>query len=214
MNIRGIKGKYYDLIDLINKLNSPDIIILCETWLKSSDAHPQIAGYYYLGKNRQSRKGGGVGFLIKNNLKCRCLPELELSSDMTESLFVEIKGNRHNLVMGTIYCPPNTPVNNFIESYANMCTKLYKYSHVVIGLDHNLDLLKSTRHSQTQQFLEVTLEANLILTIAKPTRVTHTSVTLIDNILIKSTLYDSHRSSIIINNISDHYPFYHLIILI
>ena len=72
LNIRGIKGKYYDLIDLINKLNSPDIIILCETWLKSSDAHPQIAGYYYLGKNRQSRKGGGVGFLIKNNLKCRC----------------------------------------------------------------------------------------------------------------------------------------------
>ena len=111
---------------------------------------------------------------------------------MTEFLFVEIKRNRHNLVMGTIYRPPITPVNNFIESYANMCTKLYKYSHVVIGLDHYLDLLKSTRHSQMQQFLEVTLEANLILTITKPTRVTHTSATLIDNILIKSTLYDFH----------------------
>ena len=57
LNIRGIKGKYYDLIDLINKLNSPDIIILCETWLKSSDAHPQIAGYYYLGKTDKVERG-------------------------------------------------------------------------------------------------------------------------------------------------------------
>ena len=34
LNIRGLKGKYHDLIELICKLNYPDIIILCETWLK------------------------------------------------------------------------------------------------------------------------------------------------------------------------------------
>ena len=108
--------------------------------------------------------------------------------------------------MGTIYCPPNTPVNSFLTSYSDMCSNLHKYKHVVIGLDHNLDLLKSTHHSQTQQFLEVTLEANLIPTITKPIWVTNISVTLIDNILTKSDLYKTHRSNIIINNISDHYP--------
>ena len=35
LNIRGIKGKYYDIIDLINRLNSTDVIILCEIWLKT-----------------------------------------------------------------------------------------------------------------------------------------------------------------------------------
>ena len=65
LNIRGLKGKYYDIIDLINKLNNPDVIILCETWLKSNDKQPQISGYDYIDKSRQNRKGGGVGLSDK-----------------------------------------------------------------------------------------------------------------------------------------------------
>ena len=84
--------------------------------------------------------------------------------------------------------------------------KLATFKHVVIGLDHNLDLLKSSTHSQTQQFLETTLEYNLIPTITKPTRVTHNSTTLIDNILLKTENHELHQSKVIIDNISDHYP--------
>ena len=93
-----------------------------------------------------------------------------------------------------------------MKSYSNLCQQLQSYHHVVIGLDHNLDLLKSSMHTQTQQFLEVTLENNLIPTITKPTRVTHSSATLIDNILLKSELHETHQSKILIDNISDHYP--------
>ena len=106
LNIRGIKGKYYDLLDLINKLNNPEVIILCETWLKANDSQPQIADYNFIGKSRQHRKVGGVGFLINKKLKSRNLLELNLNDEIVESLFVEIKGNHHNMVMGTIYRPP------------------------------------------------------------------------------------------------------------
>ena len=173
------------MLELIDKLDNPDVIILCETWLKANDAQPQIFDYNFIGQHRLNRKGGGVGILINKKLKARCLPDLKLDDDTVESLFVEIKGNHHNMVMGYIYHPPNTSVNSFLKSYQEMCSKLHKYKHVVIGLDHNLDLLKCTHHSQTQQFLEVTLESNLIPTITKPTHVTNTSATLIDNILIK-----------------------------
>ena len=61
-------------------------------------------------------------------------------------------------------------------------------------------------HTQTQHFLEATLENNLIPTITKPTRVTHNSATLIDNIFLKSELHETHQSKILIDNISDHYP--------
>ena len=61
-------------------------------------------------------------------------------------------------------------------------------------------------HSQMQQFLETTLEYNLIPTITKPTRVTHTSATLIDNILLKTENHELHQSKVIVDNISDHYP--------
>ena len=72
LNIRGIKGKYHDLIELIHKLDYPDIIILGETLLKQNDSQPLINGYKFLGHHRRNRKGGCVGFLVK----FRELPEL------------------------------------------------------------------------------------------------------------------------------------------
>ena len=206
LNIRGIKSKYNDLIELISRINFPDIIILCETWLKQNDSLPEINGYTFVGQCRINRKGGGVGLLIRDNLKFRTLPELKLDIESSESIFIEIKGNQHNIVVGSVYRPPNTPIHNFVKSYSNYCHQLQSYHHVIIGLDHNLDLLKSSMHTQTQQFLEATLENSLIPTITKPTRVTHSSATLIDNIFLKSELHETHQSKILIDNISDHYP--------
>ena len=50
------------------------------------------------------------------------------------------------------------------------------------------------------------IEHNLIPTITKPTRVTPSSATLIDNIFLTSEAHETHQSKIIIDNISDHYP--------
>ena len=55
LNIRGIKGKYNELLELIDKLSYPDIIILCETWLKPNDIQPQINGYNFFGHHRVTR---------------------------------------------------------------------------------------------------------------------------------------------------------------
>ena len=108
--------------------------------------------------------------------------------------------------VGSIYRPPNTNVGDFIDSYQVLGEKLHRFKNVLIGLDHNLDLLKNSTHSLMQQFLEATLDAHLIPVITKPTRVTHSSATLINNILIKSDHCETHRGNIIITNISDHYP--------
>ena len=54
---------------------------------------------------------------LKAHLKFRELTELKLDCDMSESVFIEIKGNRHNMVIGSIYQPPNTCVHSFLTSY-------------------------------------------------------------------------------------------------
>ena len=197
LNIRGIRNKYIDLIDLLNRLDEPDIIIICETWLKPNDPDPKILDYKFIGRHRSNRKGGGVGFLIKNTLKARTT-DLTLNTDSAESLFIEVKGNQDNLLVGSIYRPPNTNVGDFIDSYQVLGEKLHKFKNVLIGLDHNLDLLKTSTHSLMQQFLEATLDAHLIPVITKPIRVTHSSATLIDNILIKSDHCETHRGNVII----------------
>ena len=76
----------------------------------------------------------------------------------------------------------------------------------IIGLDHNLDFLKSSSHLDTNDFIEVNLDNGLIPCINKPTRITHHSATLIDNIIISHRLVSNQSSKIIIADISDHLP--------
>ena len=73
-------------------------------------------------------------------------------------------------------------------------------------MDQNLDLLKSHIHLQTQTFLENTLNANLIPTVTRPTRITKSSASLIDNIYISNQLNYKFDSCILLSDISDRMP--------
>ena len=76
---------------------------------------------------------------------------------------------------------------------------------MIIGLDHNLDLKHHTRHPPTKEFIDINLDNNLISTITKPTRITRTSATLIDNIIVGKQFHD-YEANIGISDISDHLP--------
>ena len=78
--------------------------------------------------------------------------------------------------------------------------------NVVIGLDHNLDFLKSAVHKSTRNFIDLNLEHNLVQTITRPTHITKNSATLIDNILVSQKFCGRFESNILIDNISDHLP--------
>ena len=76
----------------------------------------------------------------------------------------------------------------------------------MIGIDHNLDLLKTHIHKQTSEFLELNLTNDLIPCITKPTRITHSTSTLIDNIFISPKLQQCLSPFILVEDISDHLP--------
>ena len=78
--------------------------------------------------------------------------------------------------------------------------------HMLIGLDHNLDLLKADKHSLTQDFLDQNIDSGLMPCITKPTRITHETATLIDNIIVSNSIYDGHQSYILTEDLSDHLP--------
>ena len=65
LNIRGVRSKYHELLDICDKLNDPEVIVLCETWLKPSDPCPSIPGNCFSGCDRKNRKGSGIGILVK-----------------------------------------------------------------------------------------------------------------------------------------------------
>ena len=71
-----------------------------------------------------------------------------------------------------------------------------------------MDLLKSSIHKQTNVFTEMLLDNGMIPTITKPTRISKTTVTLIDNILVSEDLQETFNSGILKDNSSDHLPCY------
>ena len=211
INCRGIKSKLDDLADLLSEINEPDIVLLSETWLKDGEERfVDIKNYKYEGVARRHKKGGGVGILIKNNIRYRVRLDLnENNQDNSyEHFFIEIKGTRYNLIAGSIYRLPNTDIDTFLENYTNSISRIKKDKNkeLILGLDHNLDLLKQASHRKTQDFIEITLENSLLPTITKPTRINKSSATLIDNIIISQKLQASYNSNILISNLSDHLP--------
>ena len=73
-------------------------------------------------------------------------------------------------------------------------------------MDHNLDLLKCHLHEPTKQFHDRLFDLGLFPTITRPTRITQTTATLIDNIFVSEKLYQAFDSCILLNDISDHLP--------
>ena len=69
-----------------------------------------------------------------------------------------------------------------------------------------MDLLKSEQNSNTKSFIDIILDNGMFPLITRPTRITKSSATLIDNLLVSWELYYNSLSGIIINDMSDHMP--------
>ena len=206
-NIRGLLGKQDQIENLLNNTITPDAVLFCETWLKPNTVDkvnmPNFKGYH---KTRQNRLGGGVSILVKSKLHSRERNDLIVERELLEHIIVEIKCDRHNILLVSCYRPPNTNVKKFLKEYKSLLKtlKAQRGHEIIIGLDHNLDLLKYHTSSPTNDFLESILDHDLLPCITMPTRVTNKSATLIDNLLISRKLQYSFEPYIILDDLSDH----------
>ena len=166
-----------------------------------------IPGYSIYRKDRNKKKGGGVAVLVSDHLSSRPRHDLTLGNEC-ESLIVEVKLGTTQALVSSVYRPPNTNCRKFVKEFQENVKILRKQKNttLVIGMDHNMDFLKNTNHVNTQNFMETILDNKLIPVITRPTRITHTTVTPIDNILVDSNQIGNLTSSIGIDNTSDHLP--------
>ena len=206
MNIRELISKQADVyltLKSITHMSKVDIDILVETWLTAeSESRINIPGYVFVGTPCHHKKGGGVGFLIRENILYTNRCDLCIKSDI-------IKCSKHNIVLGSLYRPPNTSESEFLISMKSILENHSKINknrkEIILGMDHNLDLLKHSTHVPTQKFMELLMENRLMPVITRPTCVTNTSAMLLDNIILSMNLYNRYSSSVIMHDISDHF---------
>ena len=130
INIHSLPAKFDQLRLLLTRLNQHNIdlhfVLLCETFLRDSNSSLfNISGYTFVYTNRKSLSRGGVALCIRNDLKFKNRPDIEINIEGEfKSIFVEIIRNSTNTIVGQIYRVPNTNEIQSIDRYRTIIDKL------------------------------------------------------------------------------------------
>ena len=212
VNARSLIANQDALYENLQTLNHKfSILAITELWTTAENENAiNIPGYSKIIKSRVGSRGGGVGLFLDTNLEinAKVRDDLSCSDDnIMESLFVQISQNRlavKDIIVGVIYRPPNTSVTKFSDSLTQILDKINKEDRPCYMLgDYNVDLI----NSQSESLLNVLFPNGFYPRINRPTRITNTSATLIDNIFI-NTHSNNIKSGIWLADISDHFPIF------
>jgi len=140
--------------------------------------------------------------------------DLNQFNDSIESLFIELDGKsvgkERNVIVGVIYRPPNTDIiafNNCLSTTMSAINVENKLCYVM-G-DYNINILNSESHNDTGKFLDIMYSYSFIPLITKPTRVTHDSATIIDNVFTNDiNACNTNTMGIFYTDITDHFPIF------
>ena len=112
-----------------------------------------------------------------------------------------------------MYRLPNTDRKEFNEIIKTLLENTKTENKVCYLMDdYNIDLLNIESHGPTSDYNDTMYSNGFILLITRPTRVTHSSATPIDNIFTNqfSSQFDESFQCILLTDISDHYPVFYI----
>ena len=185
LNIRSIPSNLTKLVQYLSNLNvNFDTIGITETWLNETNKYIyNLNGYNHVPLVRQDRIHGRVSLFISASISYRILNEISIVNKDIECIFIEIELNGDRIHVGIIYRTPDADCRNFCDYLVNILESLkpHNQSCYIMG-DYNIDLLKHSTHNPTSEFLYLMFSNSFIPLMNKPTRVTHKTATLIDNI--------------------------------
>ena len=213
LNIRSMPANFSSLELYLSSLKLEfDVIALSETWLNAHnrDVFP-LPGYAMESRIREERIGGGVSIFLRNSLKYKTRNDLSEVSEHSELVALEVTSLNRRVVVIAVYRPPGSDLNEFYNSLSVVLNTIKRENKLAYILgDFNLDLLKYNSHQPTSEIYDLMYSFSFLPVITKPTRITETSSTLIDNIFTNDLDISNHSSGILCTDISDHFPVFTL----
>ena len=197
--------KHRDEINRIINSTKLDIIGISETNVKKQTPMDviKIPDYNFFHKNRDHKERGGVGIYVRDNLPARYL-HINYEQTQPELVIIEVEINKIKVVIAVMYKSPSTSYKVFSDIYDILAFKTSKYKHIIILGDLNIDHLKT--ESPAYNFFTSNVNELFCLTqmIKEPTRITKTTSTLIDLILVNAPENVKFSGVVDIPGISDH----------
>ena len=149
------------------------------------------------------------------SLRFRHRVDLDLVADHCECVFSEIhlpdsSTTPTPLLIGALYRPPNSNFDMFIDTLQRILTTLTNERKAVYLMgDFNVHLDKIETDTHAQEFSDIMHSFSLFPLINKPTRITPTCSSLIDNIFTNQMANQMH-SGLLYSDLSDHLITYSL----
>ena len=209
LNVQSLSAKYDNLLAEFHQMGfSFDIFCFTESWLTENNKNlVKFEGYTaHHSLREEGRRGGGISVYIRNCFSSKVVLSHTLNLNHIESLFVEIDCGRSKIVIGTIYRPPLAHHDIFIDDLLRLCSGFSDASvkQFVLCGDFNYDLMKVDDDAQVRNFVNTLNSVYLIPMITRPTRVTDTGATLIDNICVSGG--SDVIAGCVASDVSDHFP--------
>ena len=216
VNARSIPCNFSNLTAYLECLNFVfNFIGVSETWLSDHNYDLYgLDGYNFEENHRSARSGGGVGLFIKNSIEFLRRRDLEVNNDIMESIFIEVPVcealSSRKVIIGVVYRPPGTSLKDFEDTLDSILSKIDRRLCYLLG-DWNMNLLAYDSHKDTTSCIDMFYSYGYSPLVNRPTRVTDSSATIIDNIFTNNhdATVDAFQG-ILVTDISDHFPIFHL----
>ena len=211
LNISSLNSHINGLKLLLSSFNlNFDIISITESRITKSNlptSNIHIPGYNIEQTPTESCAGGTLIY-ISQKISYKSRPDLQIYHPKhLESTFIEILlPNKSIFIIATVYKHPPMKPYSFNTSFSQLLQKITENKKTIITGSFNLNLLNYAKNIGTFEFLESVFSSNFTPQINFPTRITGTSSTIIDNILINSQ-ENVYTSGNLTTSISDHLPY-------
>ena len=214
INIRSLNRNLDDFIFLTESIGFEfSILGFSETWLRDDNCDLYgIPVYSICEKHRHNAIGGGVAIYVMHDITYTERCDISYFDECMESVFIEIPRGvfqmDKNIIVGTVYRPPGTNLDKFHRRMEEIIIKIQKENKkcYIMG-DYNINLMNYDVHAATAEFTDMMYANSFVPLINRPTRITESSATLIDNIF--SNDLDGLTNGIqciLVTDISDHFP--------
>lgn len=177
------------------------VFALNETFLNKSyqDNELKIPGYNLIRNDRLGKGGGGVAVYVDHNTPYVRHPEFEF--DEIEEVWIEIYLPCRNVLLCTLYRPPDSG-DEWFNHFGKMMRKpSHCFEDIIIIGDFNIDLKKPCKI----EWKKIIDFYKLVQMVTEATRKTEKSGTLIDHVYTTNvkTVQDV---TVLHIRLSDHYP--------
>eukprot|EP00112_Aurelia_sp_Birch-Aquarium-sp1_P021970 Seg604.7 transcript_id=Seg604.7/GoldUCD/mRNA.D3Y31 product="putative RNA-directed DNA polymerase from transposon X-element" pseudo=true protein_id=Seg604.7/GoldUCD/D3Y31 len=214
MGQHGIKIGHLNVNRLLSKLSQIelllveckfDIFAITETHLNSKirDEEISITGYSMERQDRKGKGGGGCLIYYKDNLTVVPFSDDIEEFKAVESAWIEVNIMSQKFLLGALYRPPTD--FKFCGNLQTILSKIMtKRKNMILMGDLNSDLLqRSNENHPGKKLKRILYSYDLTNIIKEPTRISDTTETLIDLIIVKDD-YKISKHGVFEPGISDH----------